>query len=225
MKKLSIISSITDTKLIEIVSISNNMFELFNKVGYKGNPAGRSSTAINNRLKSLGLYEEFKKKSYLYNKNKKKEYMINDILIKDSSYSNRSSLKKRIIRQGIIEYKCNICGNNGIWRTKEISLQLDHINGINNDNRIENLRFLCPNCHSQTDTYTGKNTRKNKINICVECGVEISKGATRCRACSKKLHPNKRPDRKVLEDTLIENKYNFSKTGRVFGVSDNGIRK
>ena len=50
-------------------------------------------------------------------------------------------------------YKCKECGISEKWNNKPIILHLDHINGINNDNRLENLRFLCPNCHSQTDTY------------------------------------------------------------------------
>lgn len=108
---------------------------------------------------------------------------------------------------------------------KKITLQLDHINGINNDNRVENLRFLCPNCHSQTSTYTGKNTKKNKVNKCVDCGKIITRSSTRCRSCSKKLQPNKKPNKDILEKTLLENKYNFSKVGRIFGVSDNAVRK
>lgn len=55
-----------------------------------------------------------------------------------------------------MEYRCSICGNTGEWNSKKLVLQLDHINGIHNDNRIENLRLLCPNCHSQTDTFCGK---------------------------------------------------------------------
>jgi len=224
MKK-SKISSLTDKEFVEIVNSSNTFYELFHKVGYKGNPAGRSLNSINNRLKSLNMFKNFKKKSYNYNNIRKKEYCIDNILVKNSSYMNRSSLKKKIIKHNIIEYKCEICGNNGIWMNKEIILQLDHINGINNDNRVENLRFLCPNCHSQTETYTGRNTRGMKKNVCIDCGKEISKHATRCKSCASKLQPNKRPDKDTLMSTLIENKYNFSKVGRIFNVSDNAIRK
>lgn len=56
-----------------------------------------------------------------------------------------------------LEYKCAFCGNTGEWLGQKLTLQLDHINGKNNDYRIENLRFLCPNCHSITPTYAGKN--------------------------------------------------------------------
>lgn len=78
----------------------------------------------------------------------------------DNSTVARATVKNRIIKDNLIQYICDSCGNNGIWLNRKIVLQLEHRNGIRNDNRIENLCFLCPNCHSQTDTYTGKNNRK-----------------------------------------------------------------
>ena len=86
------------------------------------------------------------------------KYSLEEILVENSFYANISSLKSRLIREGRLEYKCAICGIKE-WRDLPLSLQLDHINGINNDHRIENLRFLCPNCHSQTETYSGKNKK------------------------------------------------------------------
>lgn len=75
-----------------------------------------------------------------------------EILIENSLVS-RSGLKTHIVNNQLLD--SSICSECGIvdWNGAPISLHLDHINGINNDNRIENLRFLCPNCHSQTKTY------------------------------------------------------------------------
>lgn len=71
---------------------------------------------------------------------------------------NRKSIKAALLRLGVFEYKCQCCGIDS-WMNNHISLQLEHKNGISDDNRLENLCLLCPNCHSQTDTYAGKNLK------------------------------------------------------------------
>lgn len=82
-----------------------------------------------------------------------------EVFVEESTYP-RHRLKERIIKQELIAYKCEGCGNGGEWNGERLVLQLEHKNGKSNDNRIENLGFLCPNCHSQTKTYAAKN-RKN----------------------------------------------------------------
>ena len=82
-----------------------------------------------------------------------------DIFVANSTYA-RHRLKERIIKRGLIDYKCLCCGIGPVWNDKPMPLILDHINGIHNDNRLENLRFVCSNCDSQLDTYKSKNIRK-----------------------------------------------------------------
>jgi len=90
------------------------------------------------------------------------------IFVEDSSFTNSHIIKQRLIRDFNRVYECNACKNvhftkrDGIlmWNDQEITLQLEHINGVNNDNRPENLCFLCPSCHSQTSTFTGRNSKK-----------------------------------------------------------------
>ena len=82
-------------------------------------------------------------------------------IVNITDYASRASVRKTVINENLIPYECSECGIKD-WRGKKLSLHLDHINGCNGDNRIENLRFLCPNCHSLIETYTGRNkTIKN----------------------------------------------------------------
>lgn len=73
----------------------------------------------------------------------------------------RSSLKRRLLAAGILKNRCDQCGIDE-WRGRPISIQLDHRNGIRNDHRLENLRMLCPNCHSQTETFGTRNLKRSK---------------------------------------------------------------
>lgn len=70
-----------------------------------------------------------------------------------------TKFKSHLIKANLIEYKCSCCGITE-WNGKPLTLQLHHINGNNRDNRLENLTFLCPNCHSQTDNFSSKNAGK-----------------------------------------------------------------
>lgn len=75
----------------------------------------------------------------------------------------RCTIKRRLLGAGKLVNRCDLCGLSQ-WRGQPISIQIDHINGIRDDHRIENLRMLCPNCHSQTETYAGKNANKKLRN-------------------------------------------------------------
>jgi hypothetical protein len=150
---------------------------------------------------------------------------LEDILVENSSYKN-VHLKKRLFKEGLLKeicYECKITH----WNGKKLSLQLDHINGINNDNRLENLRILCPNCHSLTETYSGKNTKK-----CVICNEGNLTGKSKMhKKCMMKssYNPNKSqtkidwPTLEELEKMLEES--NYVQVGKKLGVSDNAIRK
>ena len=84
-----------------------------------------------------------------------------------------------------------------------MKLQLEHINGVSDDNRLENLCLLCPNCHSQTDTYAGKNAKKSLLitNKCNDCGIVITDNALKCQKCS---HFKRRRAERPLEAELKE---------------------
>ncbi len=83
-------------------------------------------------------------------------------LILNSPY--RTTIKKRLLDAGILKNVCDECGISE-WRGKRLSIQIDHVNGVKDDHRLENLRMLCPNCHSQTDTFAAKNSYRIKLKL------------------------------------------------------------
>ena len=149
--------------LINAVKNSLTISEVCRKLKIKEN--GGNFKSINNKIKINKIdISHFTGKAwntgdrFIHNGIK---YSTIDILVENSTYS-RYHLKNRLINEGLIEYKCLICDNRGEWLNNKLVLQLDHINGKNDDNRIENLRLLCPNCHSQTSTFSGNNQKIKK---------------------------------------------------------------
>ena len=78
----------------------------------------------------------------------------------ENSTADQKTLRRHYFAGEYTEYKCSICGQEPIWNGKELTLILDHINGHNHDDRLENLRWVCPNCNQQLDTTNGKNVKK-----------------------------------------------------------------
>lgn len=149
---------------------------------------------------------------------------IESILTKNSWYS-RTCLKKRLINEGLIKYQCDKCKISK-WMGGELSLQLDHINGCYSDNRIENLRLLCPNCHSQTKNYAGRGKAQDPV-LCPDCGKKINRSSKHCRSCSKRrLNVNCKIQWPPNDELLrMVKESNFVKVSKQLGVSDNAIRK
>ena len=154
------IYELTDEQFVDLLKNSTAISEVLFKLGYsvKGNSWGYSQ--VKQRMTDLNLdFSIFKGKNSIY-KNTAAKAVTPEMLFKSNCKHNRSILRRYIIKNELIPYKCSICGLT-TWNDKTISLELDHINGINNDNRLENLRFLCPNCHSQTSTYGSRNQQLN----------------------------------------------------------------
>ena len=154
------IYKLSDEQFVELLKKSSTISEVLFKLGYtvKGNSWGYSQ--VKRRMDDLNLdYSIFKGKSAVIKITKLNNVKKEDIL-KENCRHQRTVLRRYVIKNNLIPYKCAICGCTE-WQGKTLSLELDHINGVNNDNRLENLRFLCPNCHSQTSTYGSRNQQLN----------------------------------------------------------------
>ena|SRR5271154_6721323 len=140
---------------------------------------------------------------------------LEDILVIGSDYD-RGNLKKRLIENNLLKNECYVCGMGPEWNGKPLSLQIDHINGVSNDNRLENLRMLCPNCHSQTETYAGKRFKRNKI----KKSVSDPNWNKSPRPEARKVE---RPSKEDLEKLLWEKP--TTQIAEQFGVSDKAVEK
>lgn len=137
--------------------IEDSVFiEAYNRLGTMGKIAAELKVpdiTVWRRCKKLGL--EFKNGGQNKGKNMER-FATNDILEGKHPQYPTLKLKNRLIKEGIFPEECAECGIKN-WNSKKLVFQLDHINGENKDHRLENLRLLCPNCHSQSDTWCGKN--------------------------------------------------------------------
>ena len=146
------IDLLSDGEFIELVKNSTSTADILRKLEYSIKGNSWAYKIIAERMNKLNI--TFGKK---YKKNitgKIERIPLEEILIINSEY-NRTKLRERLIQEGLKEYKCEICGISE-WLDKPISLQLHHLNGIHNDNRLSNLQMLCPNCHSQTENFGTK---------------------------------------------------------------------
>jgi 5-methylcytosine-specific restriction endonuclease McrA len=224
--KTSRIWKISDGDFQNLLDSSTSYSDILRKLNFDTKTGGAYKT-LKSRISENNFNTDIlniNRKNYYKEYSKQNKIEINDALTEHSNYA-RSSLKRRLISENIIEYKCSLCSIIDAWNGNPISLQLDHINGINNDNRLENLRFLCPNCHSQTDTYSAK--RLKTLHRCLDCGENISKISTRCKCCSSKINGKKqrRYDISKEELTNLIKQHPMTKVGEILGVSDNAIRK
>jgi hypothetical protein len=199
------------------VKTSISYSEVQRKLGYSAK-GGNTQKEIKKKIEEYEIdTKHFKGRSHGTSSNIK--YELEEILIKNSTYSNIRSLKGRIISAGLLDYSCKECGINE-WRGKKLSLHLDHINGINNDNTIENLRFLCPNCHSQTPTYGGSNIKN----------ARSSRESRNRNQYYEELKRKIEDKNLIIKEKIISSNINFTKSGwiseisKITGISRNRVK-
>lgn len=208
--------------IVEAVSNSDSYSETLRKLGIP--LSGNNSTTLKRKLKEFNIDITHFTFSKQYKSNVKNNLYISATTYLNDTFPIKSyKLKNKLIKEGIKENKCEICGLSS-WLDKEIILQLHHINGVHTDNHLENLQILCPNCHSQTDNFCG-GAQKKKHYYCKDCNKEISRSSTYCTKCRGK-HSRKvqRPSKEQLIK-LYKRYKSLSAIGRLYNVSDKTISK
>ena len=226
----------TDAELRQAVAASRSWAETLRRLGYC--PTGGNWQTLKKRVAGLAIStEHFDPHAAARERGRNRRIPLDRILVVGSTYS-RSCLKRRLYESGLKRRRCELCGQSELWRGRKIGLILDHINGVRDDNRLENLRIVCPNCAAALDTHCG---RKNRIAVepreCLRCAARFTARYPRQRYCSRYCgsrwdrrgveRPGARKAERPAHDVLLREvkELGYRATGRKHSVSDNAVRK
>jgi hypothetical protein len=165
------ISNLTKEELEKFAKESTNWKELMTKCGYTNFGCTRYL------VRKLNSYD-ISTSHFVRNKIIKR-YTNEEIFIENSKYTSMACIKHKLMTQYNWKYECSSCKLSE-WMGQKIQIEIDHINGVHTDNRIENLRFLCPNCHALTDTYKGRNLKNKEQYKEIYENIKIKKTCNNC---------------------------------------------
>jgi hypothetical protein len=219
---MSYFDNYTSEEIENIVANSVSYKDFARKIGYSNSPSGDTIKNIKRWL------EPYDTTHFTANPVPTKR-TVENIFIEKSTAS-QHTLRAWYLKGGYSPYYCSICGQEAEWQNKPLALILDHINGINNDDRLENLRWVCPNCNQQLETTGSRNPNRKvfeKKYYCCDCGKEISKGSTRCEKCYSLTQIVPLEEMPITREELKEmiRILPFTYIGQEYQVSDNAVRK
>jgi hypothetical protein len=201
-------------------------------------PSGHNHRTIKRLVAHYGIsVEHFDPNWALRIRDRPRKRIPLDVVLVECSTYHRGHLKRRLYEEGLKERACELCGQGEEWRGHRMSLILDHINGVATDNRLENLRIVCPNCAATLETHCGRNRNPRHEVDCARCGRTFMPKYDSHRYCSQfcgsrsRGNGSPRPERRKVErpphDQLLHDLESMSyvAVGRKYGVSDNAVRK
>lgn len=212
--------SYTKDQFIEAWNTSFYFTEVLEKLNV--NKSGGSIRTIKEAALELNLsFDDFY--STIQGKSGKK-IPLSEILVKNSSY--KGDLKKRLYEEDLKTEECERC-NLSEWMGSKLTMTIDHIDGDNKNNEITNLTILCPNCHSQTPTWCGRNKvrvylKRAELFFCL-CGKKILKANFSCNDCRKSQERFDYPNTQELIEGV--ERLGYLQYAKTLGISDNGLRK
>lgn len=220
---MALIDNYSQEELKNIIKFSYSYSEVLKKLGYS-TTGGKNSAILKKRIQEYNIdISHFR-------------FGTPTTRTEENIFIENSTAAQKVLRNwykkgNYTEYKCSICGQEPIWNGQDLTLILDHINGCNNDDRLENLRWVCPNCNQQLET-TGfkkmrvKNSQEIKKYYCKNCGNELATNSKtglcfQCSNVSKRVCD--RPNREELKKLIRA--LPFTQIAKKFGVTDNAVRK
>ncbi len=224
----------TEAELREVVARSRTMTEVLRHFGLR--PAGGNHKLLRRWLETVGyLVRPLRRHTAARCGGSRSP--LEAVLVPGSTYQ-RGQLKQRLYDAGLKQRACELCGQGEEWRGRRMSLILDHINGVADDNRLENLQIVCPNCAATLDTHCGRaNRRTVDDQTCLRCGARFRPKSSHQRYCSRECgvrwaragqsRPGaRRVERPPYEELRAEvAALGWRAVGRKYGVSDNAVRK
>lgn len=226
----------TESQLRDVVAASDSFADVLRHFGLR--TAGGNHASVRNWIEHWGISTEHFTSGAARSVGRGREALpLAQVLVTGSGYQ-RGRLKQRLYDAGLKRPACELCGQDEEWHGARMSLILDHVNGVFDDNRLENLRIVCPNCNATLPTHCGRNLPPVlEPRACGVCGGRFrpKRGSQRycSRACGQRYpragqaRPGARrvdrpPHEQLLEELATSS---WSAVGRRYGVSDNAVRK